>query len=52
MPSNLIPIAILTQSIEKELAWWRIEPKNSASCWTEKSCDTLSPEEEMFNIWP
>jgi len=27
-PSDLIPIAALTvtQSIENELAWWRIEP--------------------------
>jgi len=31
MPSNLIPIAALTQSIQKELAWRRIEPKNSAA---------------------
>jgi len=29
VPSNLIPIAALTQSIENELTWWRIEPKNS-----------------------
>jgi len=28
--SNLMPIAALTQSIENESAWWRIEPKNSA----------------------
>jgi len=31
VPFNLISIAALTQSIEKELAWWRIEPKNSAA---------------------
>jgi len=31
VPSNLIPIAAVTQSIEKELARWRIEPKNSAA---------------------
>jgi len=31
VPSNLIPIAALTQSIENELAWWRIETKNSAA---------------------
>jgi len=27
VPSNLILIAALSQSIENELAWWRIEPK-------------------------
>jgi len=31
VPSNLILIAVLTQSIENELAWWRIESKNSAA---------------------
>jgi len=31
MPSNLILIAALTQSIENELAWWRMESKNSAA---------------------
>jgi len=25
VPSNLIPIAALTQSVENKLAWWRIE---------------------------
>jgi len=31
MPSNLIPIAALIQSVEKALALWRIETKNSAA---------------------
>jgi len=31
VPSNVILIAALTQSIENKLAWWRIEPKNSAA---------------------
>jgi len=31
VPSNLIPIAAPTQSIENKLAWWKIEPKNSAA---------------------
>jgi len=26
VPSNIITIAALTQSIENELAWWRTEP--------------------------
>jgi len=31
VPSYLILIAALNQSIKKQLAWWRIEPKNSAA---------------------
>jgi len=31
VPPLSIPIAALTQRIEKELAWWRIEPKNFAA---------------------
>jgi len=31
VPTNLIPIVALTQIIENELAWWRIEPENSAA---------------------
>jgi len=31
VPSNLVPITALSQSIENKLAWWRIEPKNSAA---------------------
>jgi len=31
VPSNLIPIAALTQRIENKSAWWRIEPKNFAA---------------------
>jgi len=31
VPSNLMPIAALTQCIENEFARWRIEPKNFAA---------------------
>jgi len=31
VPSKLVLIAALIQSIENELAWWRIEAKNSAA---------------------
>jgi len=31
VPTNLIPIAALTQIMDNKLAWWRIEPKNSAT---------------------
>jgi len=41
VPFNLIPIAALTQSIEGELAWWRIEPKYSGCFFSTVSTSRL-----------
>jgi len=43
VPSNLIPIAALTQSIENELAWWRIEPRSSTTFRCFFSVSTTTP---------
>jgi len=49
MPSNLIPIVALTQSIENELAWWRIEPKSSEAFPCFFSVSTTRPRRRSEN---